>query len=452
LADKIPGRALVFTYRRLNRFLHQVAERTFEGPVTCCSSWPGLEPVNLQDRFYVHYREQRPAPEPDMEEIVTRCCVLRLLPKQQAVRMAHAMYWTIDELTDQVRPDFLFTVMVDNYMTDLLARICRRKGARRVMLAAGCVPDTIIVTAYGEFNKVRDPPESEVEQALLRFSDDGQRVVYDRPFSGYGPWTHLKICATWWAKAVSFRAAGAMLGDPLNFRFLMGSLADRDGQSSPWGYRCTRYFDAAWEERVRASGKPKLFIPLAYTPEAPVQYWPRDLRYIDYESFILETCRSLARTHLVLVKEHWSALGVRLWRFYEALSAIEGVVLIPAEVNSRQVMSMSDGVLVGGGTAGIEAAVRGKRVVTLERPYYFLDGHYLELGSSKRIGELPELLESFSPPPLTPEGQRAVVRRALEPTLRGHFLPGPDIDTEENYRNSTESLKVYLASGGGCSR
>ena len=55
-SGKLPGRALVFTIRRLNHFFHAVVERSFEGPHTFCSFWPGLEPVNLQRAFYKHHR------------------------------------------------------------------------------------------------------------------------------------------------------------------------------------------------------------------------------------------------------------------------------------------------------------------------------------------------------------------------------------------------------------
>ena len=51
---------------------------------------------------------------------------------------------------------------VDNYMTDLLVRICARKGARLLTFVAGPVDNTILLTSYGEFNRVRDPADVEI--------------------------------------------------------------------------------------------------------------------------------------------------------------------------------------------------------------------------------------------------------------------------------------------------
>jgi hypothetical protein len=238
---------------------------------------------------------------------------------------------------------------------------------------------------------------------------------------------------------------GGLRNDPLNFRYLMGSLPQRDGQSSIWGYRCHRYFDRDWERQLAESPQKPLFIPLAYTPEATVSYWLGDLRYIDYEDFILNTCSTLQDHYKLVVKEHWSALGMRRIPFYEKLKSIPGVTLVPAEVNSRQVMSKVERLLVGAGTPGVEGAVRGMRVATLDKPYYFHPNYYVNVGSADRVKELPRLLEEFPLPPKTREHQINIVRRLLQATLVGEMLPGPGIDTEENYRVASEGLKNYLS-------
>src|SRR5207249_4189462 len=145
--------------------------------------------------------------------------------------------------------------------------ICARKGARTLTFVAGPVDNTILLTRYGELNKVRDPGQTEIDAALGALLDDSVRVTYDQRYRPYNFWRHARICSTWWAKCLFFRASGLLRGDPLNFRYLMGSLPARDGQSSLWGYRCTRFFDVDWAELMAASTKPALFVPLGYTPE-----------------------------------------------------------------------------------------------------------------------------------------------------------------------------------------
>lgn len=447
VVPKIPGRALVFTYRRLSRFFHELAERTFEGPITYCSSWPGLEEVDIQSDFYRYYRQPGRASglsDADYDDIILRSCVTRLLPRERAERMVTAMYRVIDELVARTRPEYLLSVMVDNYMTDLLVRVGRQRGVRPLALVAGAVDNTIQLTAYGEFNKVRDPGADEIEAVLRTWLDDDVLITYGRGRGTYSFWRHLKVFSVWWAKASFFRTAGVIRRDPLNFRYLMGSLPSRDGQSSLFGYRCARYFDVDWQDRLARASRPALFIPLSYTPEATVSYWLNDPRYIQYDDFIVHACETLSRSYRVVLKEHPAAVGVRRWHVYRRLKAIPGVIIVPAEVTARQVMQRIDRVLVGAGTAGVEAALRGKRVATLDRPYYYVDGHYLDLGSADRIAELPQALESFPFPPSTPGMQARLMRRLLEGTLPGHLVPDERIDTEQNFVTSSEGLKRYL--------
>ena len=79
------------------------------------------------------------------------------------------------------------------------------------------------------------------------------------------------------------------------------------------------------------------------------------------------------------------------------------------------------------------------------KPYYDLDGCYLNLGSADRVPELPGLIEAFRPPACTRESQLRIVRRMLEATLAGHMLPDAQIDTEENYDATARSLISYLS-------
>src|SRR6185436_16446707 len=98
------GNVLVFTYRLLSQFLHEVSDRCFEGQATFCAEWPGIESNFLQADFYRHFRAERVAAglsSEDLEQIVRRCSVLKLLPRPQAEQMVHAMYHVIEELVDR---------------------------------------------------------------------------------------------------------------------------------------------------------------------------------------------------------------------------------------------------------------------------------------------------------------------------------------------------------------
>jgi hypothetical protein len=444
---KIPGDVLTFLPRRLDRLYGELSERVFAGTKTYLCNRRGVRGLHIERELVKRYAGpslKSPLTDEDYLDIILRDRVLRLLPRDQAQRMIDAMWHVLDEIVDRSRPDYLLSLMVDHYMLDLLFRICRQRRVRVCMCCAGVMKNTTIVTSYGEFNYVRTPSETEVDAAVSQLGIDQARVVYATSPEPYTPRRHYLTGLRWWAYYVGFRALGVLTRETLGYRYLCATMPSVYPESDWTGFRCTRYFQADWEQRLAKTARPALFLPLGFTPEATTDYWLRDLRFVQYESFILDAVRQLSGRFLVVVKEHWASLGTRLWRFYQQLSEIPGVVIVPGEVYSRVVMGHVDNVLVGAGTAGIEAALRGKKVATLDQPYYYLDGHYLSLKSADRIAELPDLLERFQPPVAGDETRRAIVRRMLEPTLMGSQLPISSTDTEENFHAASESLKEYL--------
>jgi hypothetical protein len=443
----LPGHALVYTYRRVNRFMAAVASRVFESSVTC-ASLPGLETLDLQPRFAERFRTGRGHARgfslDDYLQVVTRCRVLRLLPWERAVRMVDAMYGAIDEVFDQEKPRYVWSTMVDCYVNDLIARVAQARGVRVVMICAGVFPNTIQVTSYGEFTPARQPPPEEVEAGVHQLADDAGVVTYGTARRRYTLGRHVLNHARWWAKRAYFDLMARSDADRLNFWYLQHVIRDADGHSRLANHRCSRYFHQDWRPRLDAATRPTIYMPLAHTPESSTDYWLRDLRYVAYEAFVVRAVQELSATHQVVLKDHWSVMGQRDWTFYDRLATTTDAILVPPETSSRALTALCDVVLVGAGTTGPEAAVRGKTVVTLDRPYYFLEGCYLDLGSADGLATLPERLRGFRAPAPSHEHSVRIVERMLQTSLRGTFLLGDVLDTEENVAQSARSLRDYL--------
>lgn len=452
IKEKISGSVLVYTRPKLNYFLKEVARRVFEGEIIPCSDYHGLEPINFMNDFYKNYKSRRVSQDLDKDDILqitSRCRVLRLLNVRKSEAMIHAMYETIKELVEKQSPRYFLSPSVDNYITDIFARVCNQLGVFVIMLGGGSIANTITVTKYGEFNQIRIPSENDVNYALQVLMDDSYRITYLHEFNGYPFVKHFNFFIEWWLKYIGFKGLSWLTKDPLNYRYLASfHHVFEQGQSSLLNYRGLFFFDQDWEEKIRKSQfqKPALFIPLSYTPEMTVDYWLKDLEFVQYEKFIVNLCQTLSDAYLLIIKDHWAILGIREKSFYEKLKSIPNVILVPADVNSRRVMQLVDRVLLGAGTAGVESALRGKRVVTLCTPYYYLEGHYLCLDTVQEIKELPNTLESFTPPKITKEVQCKLVAKLLSATIKGSILPNNKLNTEENIQMTSNSLKQYLFS------
>jgi hypothetical protein len=453
MKPKIPGNVLVYT-RHSNygfaRYFHEVAERTFAGTITYCADWPGLEPINLMKAFYKYYRNgnaRRDLSADDLEQITKRCPLLMILPPEQARRMAVAMHASIEEAFDAARPDYIFSLSVDNYITDLLCRIALKRNARPVMIINSPVDHRTRISRYGEFNKVRDPGEEEVEEVLEWMLDDEKRCLYLLDFYRTTWAKHIKEYGLRFTKDWAFRILKLYHHDPLNYRFSVGSAKFGYGKIKLSNYKFKAYYDGDWSDRLAAAKRPTIYIPLPQTPEATTTYWLKDLRYADFDPFLLEACRTMARDYDLVIKDHWCMPGIRPWRFYRELKSIPGVILVPAEVNSRDIYRRVNAVLVGSGTSGIEAALRGRLVINLSEPYYFVEGSFLVLSSADEVAGLPRRVAAMKAV-FSREQQKAIVRRVLENTFAGALVVNKKGNNAETWDIVAESLKEYLTSYG----
>ncbi len=124
-------------------------------------------------------------------------------------------------------------------------------------------------------------------------------------------------------------------------------------------------FRSDWRERAQVgiqAGKPAIYLPLGYFPESTIDYWVPDRRILAYETMTLQMARVLAGSFTVLVKEHPHMLGARPPSFYAALGAMDGVVNLPPLAYSEEAMELAAASILGAGSGGVEAALRGKPV------------------------------------------------------------------------------------------
>ena len=376
MMGKIQGKVLVFACRRQTKFFFEVAQRTFDGEIICYSDWPsdagGRRYSNLMPSFYEHYNNgerSKQLTEEDIKQIVYRCRVLRALSYEKATRMVHSMYLTVEKLVDDHQPDYFVSRSVDYYVLDILCRVCKRFNVASITLIGGSISNTIIVTRYGEYNFVRKPDEKEVERTLEKLLDNDSLISFGKKIKRYTFKEHALAFANFWFKNVAFKILSLLCRDPLNYRFLSSFTYAEEGYQHSFYNFSFPQFNSNWENELDESTRQVLYIPLSHIPECTTDYWLEDVNMIrDYEEFILGLCDQLSSHFTLLIKEHWSMMGRRKASFYNSLKEIPGVILVPSEINNRKVIQKIDKILLGVGTSGIEAALRGKCVVTLGLP------------------------------------------------------------------------------------
>lgn len=380
--------------------------------------------------------EVSPAVEAD---VIRRCRALRNLDQARASSLVHAMAQALAATLDRVRPAAIASQMVDEYSTHLLSVLAAQRGIGYFGYCAGYFPGVslLLADAHGRPFEWRDADDAEIDATLAEVSQRAFRQLYNLGAS-YGLARHLRQMARYRVKRVVFALRGWRERDPWNIHYVMTPfIAERRWARD---YPKRAFFEADWQAaiarlRVERPDARVLYMPLGFFPEATIDYWIGNTRAIDYEAFVLEVVRTLAKKDIVVVKEHLHMMGSRSGEFLRALGEIPGAVSVHPLELSNAVVERADAVLLGTGSPGIEAAIRGKPVFSFsDTSYWFraVGAIFLDLDAIDRWpAHIRETLATFTAPD-APK-LREMIRDCLRSSTR--VRPGtaswPQLDPDD---------------------
>ncbi|HWX30699.1 MAG TPA: hypothetical protein VNZ53_25070 [Steroidobacteraceae bacterium] len=374
---------------------------------------PGV--TDTRKRFYSRLGTVSPVRGLNAElelDVLSRCRYLRNLPQTQARNMIRAMASVLSEELDTFRPRAVLSHMVDDYTTQLLSELARLREITYVGYSYSYFPGKVQATRFGngEPHDLREPGDEEVRATLERISQRTFRQNYLQKDT-YTRARHLRAMLRYRMKQVAFAFKAWSERDPLHVHY--GCLPYVVERRHWRDFPSPTDFHADWRERIRsasvaAAERPILYFPLGYFPEATINYWIEDRRFLEYERVVLAICAVLGSRFRVVVKEHLHMLGGRSPLFYRALRDIPGVISVPPLEFSNDVLGMCDIVLMGAGSIGVEAFIRGKPIASIcDRSYWFSHARATFVDLSE--------LETW------PQILRDAIRAYVEPTEQERF-------------------------------
>jgi hypothetical protein len=111
--------------------------------------------------------------------------------------------------------------------------------------------------------------------------------------------------------------------------------------------------------------QPFIFFPLHVEPEASLQ--GQSPEFLSQLSAIVSLSRSLPAKYRLVVKEHLGGVGRRPEDFYGQINALKNVIMLDLRELGKDVVDKAALVATISGTAGLEAAITGKPVITFGR-------------------------------------------------------------------------------------
>jgi len=399
--------------------------------ITVLSDYRRVDETGLVDGFYrrlderqgrIHWPDWVSAD--DELDIVARSVVLRKLPLDLARSLAGCMACTIDEIVERVKPDVVLGMSLDTYVLDLFHRAAVARDLPWFFMMASNINENTWASARGELLEFREPAEEEIDAALNRMLDKAYLPTYTsewlRDFSSKGA---VRLAARERIKKAIFPILARRERDPYGHNFLahIHSPITIKGSAIDPG----KAFDPDWERKLKAWKGPKIYVPFQAYPECSIDYFPELRELIDYPSLLREAVRVLDASgeFLILAKEHPGMLGLRMPGFVTSFQGFRNCVLVPPTVNSNHLLSESDAVVLWTGTVGIEAAIRGKPVITVGDPYYRAGDAFSFINKRTEMETLPDVVRQALGRQISPETGRAVVRKLLAGAFPGEHRP-----------------------------
>lgn len=372
-------------------------------------------------------------------DIILRCRLLRSINPGTARSLLLAAEQAISEVLDKTQPEAMLSLTIDSYIMDIFAVLCKQRGIRFIGIVPSFVKEHFRITARGEYVPSRTVSEAEINAALATLTVSDYRpdfLVQSEREMRRQMW---RLWLRNLPKPLWFALRRMMSGQRLNYHYWASQIVAQR-YWTPWPQSLNGLSGSALARFRRDGGAPLIYLPLQMSPEATIDYWSHDARWIDYEEFVLELIRRHAGTRRFVVKEHPNLLGFRSRGFYKRLVAESNCIIASPKVASNDLVELCDGIVVCTGTAGFEAALRGKPVFSDSKPYYLPKDSLLPVVAMK--DDLPRI-------DMTAERQRAMAAFMLGGTLPGRFLNNGrwfEDNHEHNAWSSTmaQSIRAFL--------
>jgi len=413
------------------------------------SLYADCDEVNLSGFFAFELKralDEKLSPLDDRQcEMVKRCRFLRRLEVGKAAAYLIAIGRSWGRVFDSCQPTVVISELIDSYVVDALKEECEKRNIIFYGLVTCFVNGYFRVTTYGEYRYIREPHVKEVEHVLsdlispdyrpqfLSDADLGfKKKVFNRWFKNYFRILYLSYKCLF----PSCRRINTIYGALLT--------------SLEWVHPYPRFSLGVsdWYERSLKRDRPIVYIPLQHVPEATVDYWTDDVGLIAYENTLLKLIDKFGESLTFVVKEHPNVIGLRNPRFYDQLSEKKSVVFAKTTSSSNEIIDRCEAVLVWTGSAGFEAAVRGKPVLTLTEVYYMSGNRFMVIGDSTEVDDVCNFLDDCSLRPITYAEQFDMVRHLLTGLVRGRIGFMKNFDSVKNQYTSVRIIgdtlrKIY---------
>lgn len=304
--------------------------------------------------------------EDEVNDIITRCRLLRCLDNNKSKKMIYSMWISIDEIFSDIKPEFGVGLTVDSYIIDLISIWLKRNNKQYYGIVVSFLNDRFRITTKGEFNKLWDPEDDIVDDFHYDLINK-----YSRPHflpvinnSNDELLSAFKNSSLAHIRRYYYKFIYMLTKDNLNYHYLLNAKYSNKSFDLIPNYKEFNIDNYDEEDTY-------IYFPLQYYPEATIDYWVNSLDFIDYNKSLIDIISKFSELNVkVFIKEHPSSLGLRDKGFYNRLKIFSNVIFVPSYITSEILINKCRATFIWTGSAGAETIFRGKKVIHVGEPYY----------------------------------------------------------------------------------
>lgn len=392
------------------------------------TDFPTAGMKNVRDLFYAElerYDLNRDV-EFDVQDVISRCRFLRNIEPLLAAKLAKVMYLVMVSVIEQSQCDFVFGQAVDDYITHVLSIAADARGKKYIGICSPYFSGYTLVTEYSNGKPIcaREVDENEARAVIKKISGKDFRMDYANP-KNYSFPLHVKKVVKYQLKEILFFLLKYYRRDPINYHYNVQRFLSQP--KSIFNYPDRTLFHEDWLARLKTTKFKLVYFPLSVFPEATTDYWVSHKRFIDYENTVLNIASDLSKSNLVIIKEHAHMLGIRSNSFYEKMKRLPNVVSVPPQVISNWILEeFRPVVLVGTGSVGIEATLRGLPVVTFSSSSYWFESSGASYVAADRNADICNAVANATPSGVTPV---QFIQECLKSTLPFDYMRAKSVDS-----------------------
>jgi hypothetical protein len=359
-----------------------------------------------------------------LDDIIGRCRMLREIDYSEALRRVNAITIALEAQLDRLEPDVLISQMVDEYVTDVLYRLCVLRDIPYVCFCPSFFAGRVFVSrrpngAHMDMSSLNGEEVSVFHDEIM---DKAYRANYMQS-SSFDFKAQIKGALRFLAKRLIFPVKGWLENDPLNVHYAITPYLG--ARRNIFNFPDNSHFSSDWRSDCQALAgtgiqKPLIYFPLGFVPEATNNYWIKSHRVIEYNQFVLDTLKGLSGRYVVAVKEHIHMVGIREQDLYRQLEKFDHVVMVPPSEFSKEVLQTCDAVVIGAGSTGVEATLFNKPVLSYCPDTYWFEAANATLIDLDNLEDLALLVEQSLQKfqPLSEPEKVEFMRVCLNSTLR----------------------------------